>query len=141
MPDNYYGYEPPSPPRPDHHDRLLPRLQKWEFPKYDGTGDPLPFLGRCESYFHAHNTRDADRVALASYNLLDKAHIWYRNVIRQEGTPTWTHFNDLLNMRYGPPIRSNPLGELAACRRTASVEDYQERFLDLLARAGPLSPE
>ena len=41
-------------------------------------------------------------------------------------------------MRFGPPIRSNTLGELAACRRSGSVADYQERFLALLTRAGPL---
>lgn len=36
-------------------------------------------------------------------------------------------------------MRSYPLGELAACRCTGSVADYQERFLALLTRAGPLN--
>jgi hypothetical protein len=58
---------------------------------------------------------------------------------RDEGTPTWRRFSELLDMRFGPPIRSNPLGELAACCRTSSVADYQERFLALLMRAGPLT--
>jgi hypothetical protein len=31
------------------------------------------------------------------------------------------------------------LGELVACRRTTTVADYQERFLALLTRAGPLT--
>jgi len=42
-------------------------------------------------------------------------------------------------MRFGSPIRSNPLGELAACRRTSTVADYQDRFLALLTCAGPLT--
>jgi hypothetical protein len=31
------------------------------------------------------------------------------------------------------------LGELVACRRTGTVADYQEKFLALLTRAGPLT--
>jgi len=42
-------------------------------------------------------------------------------------------------MRFGSPIRSNPLGELVACRRTITITDYQDRFLALLTRAGPLT--
>jgi hypothetical protein len=42
-------------------------------------------------------------------------------------------------MHFGLPLRSNPLGELAACRRTSTVADYQEWFLLLLTRAGPLT--
>ena len=41
-------------------------------------------------------------------------------------------------MRYGPPLHSAPLAELADCRRTGTVADYQDRFQALLARAGPL---
>jgi hypothetical protein len=44
----------------------------------------------------------------------------------------------LLNLRYGPPLRAAPLFELADCRRTGSVADYQDRFQALLPRAGPL---
>lgn len=45
----------------------------------------------------------------------------------------------MLNIRFGPPLRSNPLGELAACKRTTSVVDYQDRFEALLPRAGVLT--
>jgi len=55
-----------------------------------------------------------------------------------EGTPSWRRFTDLLNLRYGPPLRSAPLFELADCWRTSTVAEYQERFQALLARAGPL---
>ncbi|WVZ53447.1 hypothetical protein U9M48_004387 [Paspalum notatum var. saurae] len=55
--------------------------------------------------------------------------------------PPWRRFTELLNLRFGPPLRSCPLGELAACRRTGSVADYSERFLDLLAHAGPLTEQ
>jgi len=58
---------------------------------------------------------------------------------RDEGVPSWRRFSTLLDMCFGPHLRSNPLGELAACRRSTTVADYQERFLALLTRAGPLT--
>ena len=75
---------------------------------------------------------------MASYNLEDKAQLWYMQVQQDEGIPTWRRFKDLLNLRYGPPLRSAPLFELAECRRTGTVEEYQDRFQALLPRAGPL---
>ena len=44
----------------------------------------------------------------------------------------------MLHLRYGPPLRSNPLFELADYRRTGTVIEYQDRFQALLPRAGPL---
>lgn len=77
---------------------------------------------------------------MAAHNLNDSAQLWYMHIERQEGNMlTWRCFTELLNLRFGPPVRSNPLGELAACRKTGSVKDYQEHFLELLGRAGPLT--
>ena len=55
-----------------------------------------------------------------------------------ESTPSWRRFRELLDLRYGPPLRSAPLFELADCRHTTTVEDYQDRFQALLPRAGRL---
>lgn len=44
-----------------------------------------------------------------------------------------------LHMRFRKPLRSNPLGELVACRRSGTIVDYQDRFLALLTHAGPLT--
>ncbi|WVZ97289.1 hypothetical protein U9M48_042838, partial [Paspalum notatum var. saurae] len=61
-----------------------------------------------------------------------------RLVQANEGTSSWRRFTELLNLRYGPPLRSAPLAELAECRRTGTVVEYQDRFQALLPRAGPL---
>jgi hypothetical protein len=37
-----------------------------------------------------------------------------------------------------PPTWCNPLGELASLRKTRTIDDYTERFLVHVARAGPL---
>ena len=73
---------------------------------------------------------------MASYNLEEGAQMWYMQVQQDEGTPSWRRFTELLNLRYGPPLRSAPLLELADCRRTGSVVEYQDRFQGLLPCAG-----
>jgi hypothetical protein len=116
-----------------------PKLHKPDFPKFDGKGDPLSFIHCCEQFFHGYRVLEEEKVWMASIHLLDAAHIWYMHIERDNGTPTWRRFTELLNLRFGPPLRANPLGDLAACRRTGSVEDYSEQFLSLLARAGTLT--
>jgi hypothetical protein len=110
-----------------------------DFPRYDGKSDPLIFINRCESYFHQQ--RIMEKVWMASYNLEDGAQLWYYQVQQDEGTPSWRHFKELLHLCYGPLLRSNPLGELAACHRTGTVEEYQDRFQALLPRAGRLEEQ
>ena len=107
-----------------------------DFPRYDGKSDPLIFLNRCESYFHQQRIMEEEKVWMASYNLEDGAQMWYIQVQTDEGTPSWRRFKELINLRYGPPLRSAPLFELADCRRTSTVADYQDRFQSLLPRAG-----
>jgi hypothetical protein len=83
----------------EHHNDRPPRFQKMDFPKFDGKSDPLAFINRCESF---HQQR----------------------IQRDEGTLPWHCFTELINLRFGPPLRSNPLGELMACKRTTSVLDF-----------------
>ena len=81
---------------------------------------------------------EEEKVWMASYNLEDGAHMWYIQVQADKGTPSWRKFKELLNLRYGPLLRAAPLFELVDCRRTGSVEEYQDRFQALLPRAGHL---
>jgi hypothetical protein len=89
-----------------------------DFPRYDGKSDPLIFINRCESYFHQQ--RIMEKVWMASYNLEDGAQLWYYQVQQDEGTPSWRHFKELLHLRYGPLLRSNPLRAPAAWRSNTS---------------------
>jgi hypothetical protein len=50
--------------------------------------------------------------------------MWYIQVQQDEGMPSWRRFTELLHLRYGPPLRSNPLSELAACKHMGSVVEY-----------------
>jgi hypothetical protein len=104
-----------------------PRFQKMDFPRFDGKSDPLIFINRCESYFRQQRTMP-EKVWMASYNLEDVAQLWFLRLQEDEGTPPWGRFKELLNLRFGPALRSAPLFELAECRRTGSVEEYSNRF-------------
>jgi hypothetical protein len=115
-----------------------PKHKKWDFPHYDGTTDPMLFLNKCDAYFRQHRTMAEERVRMAAYHLDDAAQLWFIQLQDDEGTPPWGNFKDLLSLRFGPPLRSAPMFELAECRRTGTVEDYANRFQSLLPRAGRL---
>jgi len=115
-----------------------PRPKKWDFPRYDGTTDPLLFLNKCDAYFRQHRTMAEERVLIASYHLDEAAQQWFMQLQDEEATPSWGHFKDRLNLRFGPPLRSAPMFELSECRRTGTVEEYSNRFQALLPRAGRL---
>ena len=74
---------------------------------------------------------------MASYHLDDVAQLWYTQLLEDEGAPTWGRFKELLNLGFGPLLRSAPLFELSECRRTGTVE-YSNQFQALLPRAGRL---
>jgi hypothetical protein len=111
------------------------------FPKYDGSGDPLPWLHRCDQFFRTARTTEVEKVWLAAFYLEGIAQQWYYRFERNrldnnQGDPSWSQFCELVNQRFGPPTRSNPLGELCHLRCTDSVDAYQSDFLTLLARCG-----
>jgi hypothetical protein len=131
----------PRPDSGDHHQDRPPKYWRPEFPRFDGKGDPLPFINKCESFFQQQRIMPEERVWMASYNLHDVAHLWYLQLEEDEGRPTWARFKDLLNVRFGPPLRAAPLFELSSCRRSGTVEEYQDRFQALLPRAGRLEED
>ena len=94
---------PRAPGTGEHHNDRPPRFQKMDFPKFDGKSDPLAFINRCES-FHQQRINEEEKVWMASYNLEGGAQLWYMQVQRDEGTPPWRRFTELLNLRFGPPL-------------------------------------
>ncbi|XP_058008100.1 uncharacterized protein LOC131182808 [Hevea brasiliensis] len=101
--------------------------------------DPLGWLSRCQLFFKHQSTLEEEKVGLASIHLEGIAQLWYLQLIQDNPEPTWTDFESQCNKRFGPPIRSNKLGELAKLKQTGSVEDYQNKFETLVSRAGTLT--
>lgn len=67
--------------------------------------------------------------------------MWYHRLERDLSTPSWRHFTEFVNTRFGPPLHNNPLDELASLRKIGSVSDFQEKFLALLRHADPQSEQ
>jgi hypothetical protein len=112
-----------------------------DFPKFEGKEDPLTWLNCCEQFFWGQRTDEAFKVWLAAYHMVGVAQEWYMQLERDEGMPSWLRFKECCNLRFEPPIRSNPLGEIARMRQSSTVTEYVEKFLSLLARNDPLSTQ
>jgi hypothetical protein len=82
------------------------------FPTYDGSEDTLPWLNRCDQFFRIQETPETGKVFLASFYKFGEASQWFTLLERNHGKPSWEEFVCLVNQRFGPPLCSNPLGEL-----------------------------
>lgn len=111
-------------------------VHKLRFPKCDDAEDPLGWLHKCEQDFRSQSTQ----VWTATFYLESVASQCYYHLEKnRDDTPSWPDFVEAVNKRFGPPMRTNTLGTLAHCRRTGSVEAYQDQFLKLLARCDDVS--
>ncbi|XP_068651582.1 uncharacterized protein [Aristolochia californica] len=55
--------------------------------------------------------------------------------IRHTSSMIENSFKELCLLRFGPPARSNPLGDLVNLKQTGSIEEYQKQFQERLAHA------
>ncbi|XP_071685220.1 uncharacterized protein [Lolium perenne] len=118
----------------------VPKFHKLEFPVYDGKEDPLPWLTRVEQFFTGQGTVDDGRTWLASYHLTGKAILWYRELVTERGSePPWDDFTKALNKRFGPRIQRTQLGGIKNLRQLGSVDEYEDKFLTLVARCCDLT--
>jgi hypothetical protein len=85
-------------------------------PTIDGTEDPLPWLNRCDQFFQIQETPEDGKVFLASYYMTGAASQWYTLRECNHGQSSWAEFIKPVNQRFGPPLQSNPLGELIQLR-------------------------
>nr|GFA03134.1 retrotransposon Gag protein [Tanacetum cinerariifolium]GFA03137.1 retrotransposon Gag protein [Tanacetum cinerariifolium] len=89
---------------------------KLDFPRYDGSTDPLPWISRCDYYFRHQRVMDEDKMN------------------REE-------FKDHCRRRFSSYGSRSKLGELVKLRQTGSVEEYQRQFENLAVRTCHLRPE
>lgn len=124
----------------DDYRRDSARLPKINFPRFDGSTDPLPWLNQCESYFRGMRTLAEEKVWIASVHLDGTMAEWFYALQRDNGSMTWPCFVDFVNLHFGPSIRSNPMAELKELSRTSMVEEYQRQFSLLICRCEELMP-
>jgi hypothetical protein len=89
--------------------------------------------------FRGQQTRHADWVWLASYHLTGVAQQWYLVLEGDCGRPPWEEFRRLYHQRFGPPLSTNHLSDLARLPFTLMVNAYMEAFQARTTHAGTLS--
>lgn len=124
----------------DEEETAVPHYYKLSFPMYD-CKDPLGWLNRCEHFFRAQRTRDADKVWLASFHMTGMAQHWYYKLERDVDEIPWHMFKAFCQQRFGPAVGINHLAELACLPFRGSVSEYQDALLAKMAHAGYLSQE
>jgi hypothetical protein len=81
-----------------------------------------------------------EKVWITSLHLKGVVTDWYYALKRDHAIPSWARFAEFMNMRFGPPLRTNSLAELKDLHCMGSVEEYQRQFSVLLCRCDDLSP-
>jgi hypothetical protein len=109
------------------------------FLTFDDSEDPLPWLNRCDQFFCVQETPEEGKIFLVTFYMSGEASQWYTLLERNRGKPSWAEFVKLVNQRFGPPLRHDPLGELIQLRHEGTVADYQSKFLSLLGRCEDLT--
>lgn len=87
----------------------MPQYVKMDFPVFDGSKDPLSWLHRCDQFFLNQRTPEDDKVGIAAFHLIGEAQLWFYKISQEEPRLPWATFKEYCNMRFGPPLRSNPL--------------------------------
>ncbi|PPD73588.1 hypothetical protein GOBAR_DD29486 [Gossypium barbadense] len=78
---------------------MVPRYFKMKFPIYDGVGDPLGWLKRCEKFFDNQQTNEEDKVGLVAFHLLGKMQLWFDQMEEEEANLDWGHFKECCHVR------------------------------------------
>ena len=90
----------------------VPRFQKLSFPTFDDKDDPLAWLNKCEHFFQAQRTPEADKVWLSSFHMNGVAQHWYYMLERDAddvSAISWPLFKALCHQRFGPALGTNHL--------------------------------
>uniref|UniRef100_A0A2N9HMQ3 Retrotransposon gag domain-containing protein n=1 Tax=Fagus sylvatica TaxID=28930 RepID=A0A2N9HMQ3_FAGSY len=121
-----------------HKTAGAPRLVKLDFPRFNGGEDPTSWICHAEQFFRFYETPLEDQVALASFHLEGVAQLWYQLLQQETNNIPWNVFKFGLLARYGPTQFYDYFGELTKLQQSGTVKEYQTRFEQLLAKAGPL---
>ena len=80
---------------------------------------------------------EATAIAIASYNLKDKAQVWWDNLLDMEKPTNWKEFKVAVRNQFIPTNNAQRIRDrLSDLRQTTSVHRYYNAFSDLLLELG-----
>ena len=80
-------------------------------------------MNRCEHFFRHQQNPEEERVGLASFHLEGNAQLWFLQLEIDMPQTSWDEIKLQYNLRFGPPIRSQKLGQLAKLSLIDSMVD------------------
>nr|CAD1844221.1 unnamed protein product [Ananas comosus var. bracteatus] len=92
---------------------------------------------RCEQFFGIDGTPEDSKVKIAAIHLEGRALQWHQVFMKARLTrsrPTWEEYVTALNTWFGSELYDDPMSELKKLRQTGTVQEYQDRFGELLNR-------
>jgi len=102
-----------------------------ELPAYEG-GNAEDWLFRLEQCFLSNQTLEEDKLEKAISCLTGAAVTWWRCSKEREQIYTWRDFQEKFRVRFRPSRGSSAIDHLLNIRQTGSVDEYRERFEELV---------
>lgn len=114
---------------------IVLKYTKLDFPTYNESDDPLVQLHGCEKFFANQNTTPHDKVGLAAFHMLGEAQLWFYLLEDEELNMTQEIFKEYCSLHFESLMKVNLLGKPIILKQIDLVEEYQERFQQLLRHA------
>lgn len=111
---------------------------KLEFPRYDGSTDPLPWMSRCNYYFRHQRVVGEEKMSIVAPHLEHDPQYWFLKLDRDRPHMDWEEFKDHCHRRFGAFGSRSKFGELVKLQQTGSVKEYHRQFEKLAARTSHL---
>lgn len=109
----------------------------FKFVHYNGEGDHVIWLCKCEQYFDIYGTLDRYKLFLAAYHLDEEAQLWFQLLKKDRPvSPSWMEFWEDIMARYGSSKLEDFFEDLAKLRQTTYVDEYYKTFIRLVTKAG-----
>ncbi|GKD58214.1 reverse transcriptase [Tanacetum coccineum] len=109
------------------------RLEKVEFPKFQGD-DVRGWVFKCDQFFLIDNTPNEEKVKIVSVHLYDKALLWHRQFISNNGENVgWEVYKTAIIQRFGS-IFEDPMSALKNAKYDKNAKEFQNEFDTLLCR-------
>lgn len=78
--------------------RITPKISRLDFPKYDGSNDPLGWLNHCEHIFKHQKIVEEEKVELAAFHMDGDAQLGFLKLKRDKPELSWEEFKSLCNL-------------------------------------------
>jgi hypothetical protein len=107
------------------------KLPKMNFPQFDGD-NPKLWLSRAVDYFELYEIEEHRWIMVASMNFVVPASRWLQSVQIKLKSCSWKVFADMVLDRFGCDQHELLIRQLFHIKQTSSVEDYIDRFVELV---------